>query len=277
MGVKTALTLDQANQLFKAYDFEQIRPTMNGIIDTTYIVENSTASYILKKFEEADAKQIKEERRLLQKFAHCQINVPQHLSTAEDWHLYTRLPGQTVSSVSYVHLQTLARTLAKMHHCARSSSNEQQLFTKSRVTARLNSLRSKQYKHYMQLRHLQHYRPEIDGLIHGDLFLDNVLFSHQHIGIIDFIDAGEGSFAFDLGVSALAWALRTHTLGSVRLFLQSYNQHAPTKISLKALLKEIEVAAAFYTLNRMDKSSGSLTYKKALIKKIQWLKRGKNW
>jgi hypothetical protein len=47
MGVKTALTLDQANQLFKAYDFEQIRPTMNGIIDTTYIVENSTASYIM--------------------------------------------------------------------------------------------------------------------------------------------------------------------------------------------------------------------------------------
>ena len=277
MGVKTALTLDQANQLFEEYGFEQIRPTMNGIIDTTYIVENSTASYILKKFEEADAKQIKEERRLLQKFAHCQINVPQHLCSAEDWHLYTRLPGQTVSSVSYVHLQTLARTLSSMHHCARSSSNEQQLFTKSKVSTRLNTLKTKQYRHYIRLRHLQHYRPKTDGLIHGDLFLDNVLFSHQHIGIIDFIDAGEGSFAFDLGVSALAWALRGSSLGPLRLFLQSYNQHAPTKISLKALLREIEVAAAFYTLNRMEKNSGSLAHKKALLKKTTWLKRGKTW
>ncbi|MGB5965570.1 MAG: phosphotransferase [Sulfurimonadaceae bacterium] len=277
MGVKTALTLDQANQLFKAYDFEQIQPTADGIIDTTYIVENSTASYILKKFEEADAGQIEEERRLLQKFAHCQVNVPQHLCSAKDWHLYTRLRGQTLSSVSYVHLQTLARTLSLMHRCAHASTAKQQLFEKSKTTARLNSLKSKQYKHYRELRHLQHCRPKIDGVIHGDLFLDNVLFSHQHIGIIDFIDAGEGSFAFDLGVSALAWALRGSTLGYLRLFLQSYNQHAPRKITLKELMQEIEVAAAFYTLNRIEKNSGSLAHKKALLKKTRWLKRGKTW
>ena len=203
--------------------------------------------------------------------------MPRHLSTAKEWHLYTRLRGQTVRSVSYAHLQILGRTLAKMHRCAHSSSHAQQLFVKSRVTARLNSLKAKQYRHYIELRQLQHCRPESDGLIHGDLFLDNVLFEKQHIGIIDFIDAGEGSFAFDLGVGALAWALRGSTLGYLRLFLQNYNQNAPRKMTLKELMQEVEVAAAFYTLNRMEKNSGSLAHKKALLKKTQWIKRGKTW
>jgi homoserine kinase type II len=44
------------------------------------------------------------------------------------------------------------------------------------------------------------------GLIHGDLFRDNVLVSGDHVvGLLDFESASEGTFAFDIMVTALAW------------------------------------------------------------------------
>src|SRR5690606_10953962 len=44
------------------------------------------------------------------------------------------------------------------------------------------------------------------GVIHGDLFRDNVLWNRDHISaVLDFESACEGSFAYDLMVTALAW------------------------------------------------------------------------
>ncbi len=274
MGIKTLLTLDEANRLFKEYGFTQISPTSDGIIDTTYIVENASAGYILKKFEEADEGQVNEERQLLEKLAACRIPVPQHLSSAGGWHLYSRLPGKSPATAAYAHLQTLGRTLARMHRCTCTQKSNRRLFEQGLVLTQLKQLRQEHYKHYIALRRLRHYQPAEDGVVHGDLFTDNVLFAKQRIGIIDFIDAGTGSFAFDLGVTALAWALRPHTPGRVRLLLQSYNQHAPKKIARESLYREIEIAAAFYSLKRICGSRASLAHKKALLQQVSRQRRG---
>ncbi len=274
MGIKTALTLDEANRLFDTYRFTAIHPTTEGVIDTTYIVDDKETSYVLKRFEEADAPQIALERALLARFGACGVAVPQHLCSAADWHLYTRLPGRSPKSASLRQLQSLARALAKMHRCAQGLSAPQQLVDATKISASLNRLKESRYGHYAALRHLRFYTPENDGLIHGDLFPDNTLFNAHHVGIIDFIDAGEGSFAFDLGVTALAWAHRGSTTGRLRLFLQAYNQIAPRKIGLPALLETFKQAAAFYTLSRMVKQSGSLAHRQALLKRSKIIQRG---
>lgn len=274
MGIKTALTLDEANRLFDTYRFTAIRPTTEGIIDTTYIVDDNATSYILKRFEEADAAQIALERALLARFEACDITVPQHLCSAADWHLYTRLPGRSPKSASLRQLQSLARVLAKMHRCSQGLSAPQQLIDATKISASLNRLKQNRYSHYTALRHLRFYSPQNDGLIHGDLFLDNALFNAHHVGIIDFIDAGEGSFAFDLGVTALTWAYRGSTTGRLRLFLQAYNQQAPRKIGLPTLLESLKEGAAFYTLSRMVKQSGSPAHRQALLKRSKIIQRG---
>lgn len=46
-----------------------------------------------------------------------------------------------------------------------------------------------------------------DGVIHGDLFRDNVLWNDagEVVALLDFESASRGSFVFDLAVTALAW------------------------------------------------------------------------
>jgi homoserine kinase type II len=47
------------------------------------------------------------------------------------------------------------------------------------------------------------------GLVHGDLFRDNVLWDHDRISaLLDFESAHEGPFVFDLAVTILSWSFR---------------------------------------------------------------------
>jgi len=269
MGVKSALSLEKANRLFEGRRFEKLEATTDGIIDTTYIARSGASAFILKKYEEAGRERIEAERRLLERFSRCGITVPSHLASSGEWHLYSCLKGEKVTRANHLHLQSVARTLAKMHRCTHSGHHP--IFDPKETALQLRRVRAKDYSSYRRLYRLRGYRPKREGVIHGDLFVDNALFDGSRIGVIDFIDAGEGSFAFDLGVAALDWALRGRSLGYLRLFLRAYNQHAPRKITLHELTEEIKNAAAFYTLSRIDKKVRSAAHQKALLKRIRHL------
>ena len=49
------------------------------------------------------------------------------------------------------------------------------------------------------------WRPPSDGIIHGDLFPDNVLFTPAGATLLDFEQASAGSFVYDLAVVLLSW------------------------------------------------------------------------
>ena len=45
-----------------------------------------------------------------------------------------------------------------------------------------------------------------DGIIHGDLFVDNAIFKDDKLTcVFDFSDSCNGDFLFDLAVVALSW------------------------------------------------------------------------
>ncbi len=274
MGVKTVLSLEEANHLFETYEFTQIVPTTEGIIDTTYIVHSDGKKYILKRYEEASLSQIEDERVLLERLQNCGLNVPLHLASSGVWHLYSLLSGEIPGSVQSHHLQSLARTIAVMHHCTKKMRSEREAFPREKSALMLASVKSREFALYKQLSSLLGHQSASDGIIHADLFLDNVLFHKCKAGVIDFIDAGEGSFAFDLGVAALVWATRGSSRGYLQLFLNSYNQHSPKKISMKMLLVSIELAAQIYTLNRTHKGEKSYRHHRELLHKVRVLRRG---
>jgi homoserine kinase type II len=92
------------------------------------------------------------------------------------------------------------------------------------------------------------------GIIHGDLFRDNVLWeAGRVVAILDFEQASGGSLAYDLAVCLNDWCWN----GAVRLdlaaaLLAGYQRVRPlTAADRAALLVEVRAAAARFTITRI--------------------------
>jgi homoserine kinase type II len=92
------------------------------------------------------------------------------------------------------------------------------------------------------------------GIIHGDLFRDNVLWDGGRVvAILDFEQASGGSFAYDLAVCINDWCWT----GAVRLdlaaaLLAGYERVRPlTSGDREALVIEVRAAAARFTITRI--------------------------
>jgi homoserine kinase type II len=92
------------------------------------------------------------------------------------------------------------------------------------------------------------------GIIHGDLFRDNVLWdAGRLVAILDFEQASGGSLAYDLAVCLNDWCWR----GAVRIdlaaaLLAGYERVRPlTAGDREALLVEVRAAAARFTITRI--------------------------
>ena len=101
------------------------------------------------------------------------------------------------------------------------------------------------------------------GMIHGDLFRDNVLWhAGRLVAILDFEQASGGSFAYDLAVCLNDWCWQPageapNTSGAVRIDLAAaliagYQRVRPlTAADREALLVEVRAAAARFTITRI--------------------------
>lgn len=92
------------------------------------------------------------------------------------------------------------------------------------------------------------------GIIHGDLFRDNVLWDGERISaILDFEQASGGSLAYDLAVCINDWCW-THgpELGLARALLAGYQRVRPlTDGDREALPFELRAAAMRFTITRI--------------------------
>ena len=113
MGVITKITPKEVNKLFPSYNCVKLIPTSSGIIDTTYIMQTKTSSYILKKYERDIKEKIKQDIKLLKTLKDSGLNVPVCIDNVDDWYVYEKLQGKQVNVVKTFHIQELARFLAK--------------------------------------------------------------------------------------------------------------------------------------------------------------------
>jgi homoserine kinase type II len=217
-------------------------------MDTTYLLEN----YILKHYEREVSKKLLQESQLLQSLQKAKCNTPTLLAVSEGWHLYRRLKGEVPKSISYFHIQAVARFLAKFHSITSKEKFQGTFLESYPLHEMLHFTKQHHYFYYKKLHSLKHLQLQNDGFIHGDLFKDNTLFDGEQIGVFDFIDGGVGAFSFDVAVALLSF--NPHKRKSYRaLFLRTYNQHAPKKITDKTLSKEIADGAKLYALLRIQK------------------------
>ena len=253
LGVKTKLTINEANKLFKGFHFTKLTPTTSGIMDTTYITEN----HIIKKYErvvDVDA-----DNRLLAKLKNAGLNTPTCQEQNGEWFLYEKLKGDEPKNIQTYHIVALARFLVKFHSLTYQQCRKKKMIQKDEVKQLLSYTKQNFFLYYKKLQPLQNYNSQTDGLIHGDIFKDNTLFDKQKIAVFDFIDSACGSFSFDAAVCLVGFGARKNNY-FINLFLKTYNQKAPRKLSKKEILKEIDMACGFYALKRIE---GSKNTKKA--------------
>jgi len=250
MGVKTPLSLTQAQKLFANYHITALQATKDGVMDTTYIAETNSGAYIIKKYERDITHKINFDAQLLERLSRSGLCVPKLLAQSGEWYLYTKLDGKSPKHITLAHMQKLGQTLAKMHSITDSIKTQKPFFENYPLKEILQQHKAKHFFYYKKLAPLQDTKLKNDGFIHGDIFKDNTLFDKSRLCIFDFIDGGSGSFAFELGVVLLSFnphARRSFT----RLLLQSYNQHVQKKLSLRELETHRKTAAKLYALLRM--------------------------
>lgn len=93
------------------------------------------------------------------------------------------------------------------------------------------------------------------GLVHGDLFRDNVLFDAggELVALLDFESAFEGTFAFDLAVCLLSWTYGDALdLGLARAMIDGYEGVRPlTSAERRGFYEEARFAALRFTVTRI--------------------------
>ncbi|RLL51871.1 homoserine kinase [Mariprofundus sp. EBB-1] len=93
------------------------------------------------------------------------------------------------------------------------------------------------------------------GVIHGDLFVDNILFEGDHVsGIIDFYYAHDSSFAMDIAISLNAQAVLLCDADDRRIkaFMNGYQSVRPLeKEELHALPLLLRLAALRFWVSRL--------------------------
>jgi homoserine kinase type II len=92
------------------------------------------------------------------------------------------------------------------------------------------------------------------GLIHGDLFRDNVLWRDgEVVALLDFESACDGSWAYDLMVTALAWCYGSDLDEKlVRAMFRGYaSERRPSPAELGALSNEGRIGALRFTITRI--------------------------
>ena len=264
MGVKTSISLEEVNTLFSSYHFTQLQKTLRGVSDTTYIVKNSTHAYILKKYEKESKESIYLHHHMLNRLSTFKLNTPLCLDENQGWYLYEKLKGTTPVYIKSVHIKAVARFLASFHSFTYKNSCKTQFIDYEKMHKQLHEVKKDFYFHYKKLELLKHYKNTNDGFIHGDLFKDNCVFDENKIGVFDFIDSGCGSFLFDIAVAFIGFDGRKKQEYNTRVFLQTYNQHAPKKIQKKDFLQELPVASAYYALIRITGYNNTLHVKDLL-------------
>jgi len=259
MGVKTTLSVKEVSAIISC---TVLTPTEHGVSDSVYLTDQG----VLKLFESASKDAVLEERNLLLNLSH--LPVTKHNSDIfflqkKPCVLYEKLKGESLIHADNHHVIQIAEFMRCFHQqTAGITSTNTPLFESARLQA---LIKRTQYLPFQRIFDSIDLELSCDGVIHGDLFLDNVLFDNGELsGVFDFIEACEGDFLFDLAVVAVSWCLGTKdAYAKVTILLTHYNPD----VSFEDFVPYMKYALLYYATTRYlnDRDYQSLLAKITLL------------
>lgn len=297
MATFTPMSRDDATRLIDGLDFGvdsraelgrrvDVVPIAAGSVNSNFVVEverdGARRRFFLRVFEEQGAEGARYDAALLAHLSCRGVPTPKPYARSDGaLSMLGAKPVAVFPFVEGVHscqravdaqrAQSVGRALATMHAAARDFPIRRAgRFTLDDVRKRLPKIAAaedatlssmapaieKKIDHYAALRAAS--LPS--GVVHGDLFRDNVLFrcaegdGHDEIvALLDFESASDGPLLYDLAVTILAWCFGDALAPSLaRSLLEGYASVRPLEpIERENLRTELALAALRFTTTRI--------------------------
>jgi homoserine kinase type II len=229
MSVFTTLNLQEVRDYLRDFnigEIEELRGIAAGITNTNYFVITAKSKYVLTIFEKNSLDELPYFVGLMAHLAKRDVLCPTPIADKNGVALHqlkgkpalmvSCLQGKDIAIPSINQVQQVARALAHMHNAGADYSahsvNQRDMAWRNATAQSVlpKLLQSDQDLLISELNYLH----KIDfsnlpkGVIHGDLFRDNVLFNNENLGgFIDFYYACNDCLAYDVAIAVNEWCV----------------------------------------------------------------------
>ena len=272
MSVYTELSHADFEEILSSYSlgalhsFEGIAA---GIENSNFFVTTDSGRYVLTIFERMDAGELPYFMRLMKHLSHHGLSCPDVMVRNDESLLFevdsedgikqgcivSCLSGRTLDELNMAQLKSSGRALAQLHLAGKDFDEQRDNPTGTEwLDETIDTMMADVQQHYgegsAQLLYdeMNFQREQAfdlpKGVIHGDLFTDNILFEGDEVsGIIDFYYAHTAAFAMDIAISLNAQAVLLGKDDQPRMqaFMDGYESLRPLEDSereaLPALLR----------------------------------------
>jgi len=252
MSVFTTITLVEVQALLRDFsigEVTELKGIAAGITNTNYFVTTNEARYVLTIFEENKMSDLPYFVDLMTHLVKQGIPCPKPIfdKHGASLHLLKNKPALLVSCLSGKDTETpsvdqcaqVGRSLAQMHIAGQTFKHKShnlrgadwRIATAAKVMDKLSIADQNLLKQILNFQARLDLSMLPHGVIHGDLFRDNVLFDGEQLGgFIDFYYACDDVLAFDVAVAVNDWCLtEAAEFDEARLnaFMQAYTEVRP--------------------------------------------------
>ncbi len=277
MSVYTTVTPEDLNLWLKGYaigTLSDLQGIALGIENTNYFVTTNHGRYVLTLFEKLTAQELPYFINMMAHLAHHGIPCPSPVANQENVYL-GELNGKTASLVSCLqgksieqptpdHCAQVGEMLANIHLAGKSyapvmeNSRGPHWWKKTapEVLPHLALAEAALLKEEMRYQALYRFQDLPKGVIHADLFRDNVLFHDDKLsGIIDFYYACNDVWLYDIAITVNDWCVTAEgQLDQTRMLalLKAYHAVRPlSAIERGAWPVMLRAAALRFWLSRL--------------------------
>ncbi|MBX3228040.1 MAG: homoserine kinase [Labilithrix sp.] len=287
MAILTRPGEDELRELVAGYrlgDLLAARGIEAGTVNTSYALDLGAGRYFLRIYEEQDAEGAAREAKVLTHLSGHGVLTPAPVVALDGATLKTVLgkpaaifpwvDGGIVcqAGVTLLHANEVGRALARIHRAGHAPDapldagrfGPRELEMRCERVALSSDPEARVLAPALRAAALAaaERRDEDEGrapsgLVHGDLFRDNVLWDPQNpekiAALLDFESAHDGPFAYDVAVAILSWSYgSTLDLGIARALVEGYRSVRELERADRAVLyDELLLAALRFTITRI--------------------------
>ncbi|MFZ5508629.1 MAG: homoserine kinase [Pseudomonadota bacterium] len=278
MSVFTPVTAREVELWLQDYSvgtLVELQGIAGGVENTNYYVTTTLGRYVLTLFERLARADLPFYLHLMAHLARHGIPCPAPIANRDNEYLgtlkerpavlVTRLPGASMEAPDAAQCAATGAMLAHLHlagqsygrHLANPRGPRWWRDTAARVLPFLEADDAALLREELRFQSLYRLPDAPRGVVHGDLFRDNVLFEDGRIGgVIDFYFAGHDVLLFDVAVTVNDWCLAADgRLDQARTLalLHAYHAVRPlTALERGAWPVMLRAAALRFWLSRLE-------------------------